>query len=386
MITRYLNKNDKNQLEDLIKEIEEYIDYSEFWIPITDISRKHFFDEKWTNFFGAFENEKLIAAFGIFFNENEYGESQAKLGITQYRCAELGRAMVHPKYRNKGLMKELGKELIECAHKKNIAYLIATAHPKNYASKKSLERLGFIKKDKIVKNGNYRRNIYIYDVKENYVQNRNQRLGTMARFEYIIKSCKNEHKFLFINTMVLILFCVFAGLCEYFSHTKIDVTILIAIIGFIGVITQMYSAKNVSSAGYDLELQNSFINNSGFNELFLYCWNKYIGGKYKNYKNIKDIEDYQTVLFGYFTFFESVYLMYKKGVIKMSLLDDLFGRRFFVVVNCKEVQELDLKKNRDYYENIFKLYKVWKQYRLAHNKTKLTTELNNNKEFTELDK
>ena len=294
--------------------------------------------------------------------------------------------MVHPKYRNKGLMKELGTELIECAYEKNIAYLIATAHPKNYASKKSLEGLGFIKKDKIVKNGNYRRNIYIYDVKENYVQNCNQRLGTMARFEYIIKSCINEHKFLLINTMVLILFCVFVGLCEYFSHTKIDVTILIAIIGFIGVITQMYSAKNVSSAGYDLELQNSFINNSGFNELFLYCWNKYIGVKYKNYKNIKDIEDYQTVLFGYFTFFESVYLMYKKGVIKMSLLDDLFGRRFFVVVNCKEVQELDLKTNRDYYENIFKLYKVWKQYRLAHNKTKLITELKSNKEFTELDK
>ena len=54
MITRYLNKNDKNQLEDLIKEIEEYIDNNEFWIPITDISRKHFFDEKWTKIFGAF--------------------------------------------------------------------------------------------------------------------------------------------------------------------------------------------------------------------------------------------------------------------------------------------------------------------------------------------
>ena len=46
---------------------------------------------------------------------------------------------------------------------------------------------------------------------------------------------------------------------------------------------------------------------------------------------------------------------------------------WYVVVNCKEVQELDLKTNRDYYENIFKLYKVWKQYRLAHNQTKLTT-------------
>ena len=173
---------------------------------------------------------------------------------------------------------------------------------------------------------------------------------------------------------------------KYIIKTEIIVPMLVAIIGYIGAMKQMKRASNVSSAGYDLELQNSFINNKGFSELFLYCWNKYIGYKYKNYENIEDIEDYQTVLFSYFTFFESVYLMYKKGVIKMSLLDDLFGRRFFVVVNCKEVQDLDLKKNRDYYENIFKLYKVWKQYRLAHNKTKLTTELNNNKEFIELDK
>ena len=90
---------------------------------------------------------------------------------------------------------------------------------------------------------------------------------------------------------------------KYIIKTEIIVPMLVAIIGYIGAMKQMKRASNVSSAGYDLELQNSFINNKGFNELFLYCWNKYIGVKYKNYEDIKDIEDYQTVLFSYFTFF-----------------------------------------------------------------------------------
>lgn len=207
----------------------------------------------------------------------------------------------------------------------------------------------------------------------------------MSSLKLIVKNIFYQHKFKILNFIVLFIFVLGLYLFEYFTNIKIDITILVAILGFAGVIMQMNSAKNVSSAGYDLEMQNSFVNNHGFNELFLYCWNKYIGVPYKNYKRIEDIDDYQTVLFSYFTFFESIYLMYRKGVVKMNLIDDLFGRRFFVVVNCKEIQDLDLKKNKGYYENIFKLYREWGTYRLAHNNRKLTVELENNEEFATLE-
>lgn len=165
---------------------------------------------------------------------------------------------------------------------------------------------------------------------------------------------------------------------KYIYNTEILVPMIVAIIGFVGVMFQMNSAKNVSSAGYDLELQNSFVNNSGFSELFLYCWNKYNGKKYKNYQSIRDIDNYETVLYSYFTFFESIYLMNKKAVIKMSLLDDLFGRRFFVVVNCKEVQDLELRVNEKYYNNIFELYKKWKKYRIKKGNKDLTIDIKRN--------
>lgn len=57
---------------------------------------------------------------------------------------------------------------------------------------------------------------------------------------------------------------------KYIIKTEIIVPRLVAIIGYIGAMKQMKRASNVSLAGYDLELQNLYINNKGFNELFLF--------------------------------------------------------------------------------------------------------------------
>ena len=90
-----LNKIDECQLKDLIKVIEETIDDKRFWLPITDISRKYYLDEKWTRFVGVFDKGKLVATFRIFFNKKEYGESQWKLELTKFKCVELGGAIVY---------------------------------------------------------------------------------------------------------------------------------------------------------------------------------------------------------------------------------------------------------------------------------------------------
>jgi hypothetical protein len=56
------------------------------------------------------------------------------------------------------------------------------------------------------------------------------------------------------------------------------------------------------------------------------------------------------------------------------MLDQLFGRRFFIVVNHKVVQK-DLGKNYKYYLNIYRLHAKWKEYRLITNKDTKVEEL-----------
>ena len=129
----------------LVNIIENNLENKEFWLPINEVSRQHFFDDEWTEFYGVFVGNDLIAAAALFYNEHEYNESLLAINRRISNVAEIGRAMVHPDYRGKNILLEINMKLIEVAQKKNIEYLIATIHPDNVASQKSfLKRLIYL--------------------------------------------------------------------------------------------------------------------------------------------------------------------------------------------------------------------------------------------------
>ena len=99
MKIKKLTLNDKEQLNILIGKIEENLEKEDYWLPINEPSREHFFDEQWTEFYGMFDGDELIAAAALFYNEHEYGESVQVIGLECDRVAEIGRAMVAPSYR-----------------------------------------------------------------------------------------------------------------------------------------------------------------------------------------------------------------------------------------------------------------------------------------------
>lgn len=164
--TRKLVIDDKYKLEELIKQIENNLENEQLWLPINIKSREHFFDDEWTYFLGMFDKNKLIAAVGLFFNENEYKESVKILQIDNCKIAEIGRAMVTPEYRHKGLMKKIMLELINYSKRQGIQYLVATVHPQNIASQKTVTSLGMKKKEYCIKQGKYERDIFLLKLDE----------------------------------------------------------------------------------------------------------------------------------------------------------------------------------------------------------------------------
>ena len=145
MNIRVLDKNDKAALEQLIFTIENALPVPEWWIPIDDIERSHFFDADWTCFLGAFNDDnELVAASALFFNEHEFAEEAEKLGLDIHstNVAEVGRCMVHPDFRGHNLMCELNKRLCSIARNRGIDTILAVAHPDNVASNSSFRRLG----------------------------------------------------------------------------------------------------------------------------------------------------------------------------------------------------------------------------------------------------
>lgn len=159
ILIRKLTLNDKPQLDNLIQKIEAALPHPDWWLPIPQEAYDHFFDETWTLFCGAFDKEKLIGACALFFNEFEFGKTASYIHLTTQKIAEIGRCMVLPDYRGHQLMYQMNEFLFGINPKK-VDCFVATAHPDNMSSIKSLEKSGFIKKATFVK-FDMKRNIYL---------------------------------------------------------------------------------------------------------------------------------------------------------------------------------------------------------------------------------
>jgi len=61
-------------------------------------------------------------------------------------------------------------------------------------------------------------------------------------------------------------------------------------------------------------------------------------------------------------------LLINRDVIAINLVDDLFYYRFYIAVNNKYVQALELIPDAKYYTNIYTLDYLWNQYRKKRNK------------------
>lgn len=160
---RILTSKDKAALEQLISTIENSLAVPEWWIPIDDTARAHFFDSDWTCFLGAFCGDTLAGASALFLNKHEFAEEAEKLGLDTYstNVAEIGRCMVHPDFRGNNIMCQLNQQLCKIARDRGIDTILAVAHPDNTASNASFRRLGAQLKLTSTVYGTYRRNIYV---------------------------------------------------------------------------------------------------------------------------------------------------------------------------------------------------------------------------------
>lgn len=162
----------------------------------------------------------------------------------------------------------------------------------------------------------------------------------------------------YLFSLVLLFLTIYLYISELGIQENIEM--LLSVLGVMLVILQIDKSTSLTEGEFILNLQQTYADNDEFVELFLKCWDDF--NNCDNETNSEEI-DIKTLV-NYLTFFESIYIMLEKGVVKIDLLDDLFGRRFFIVVNNKKVQDLELIKNYKYYKNIYSLHSIWKKYRM----------------------
>lgn len=132
-------------------------------------------------------------------------------------------------------------------------------------------------------------------------------------------------------------------------------TTFTAIFGVFAIAFQSGRSKELDEAKFIFDLNQQYINNT-------------------NYQKMLDVLEgnlcetvpagIDNIIAQHLDFFESIYILLHKGLIRISIIDDLFCFRFFSVVNNKYVQDKVLTPHKEYYRNIVMLHKIWIKYRL----------------------
>ncbi|MCD8166042.1 MAG: GNAT family N-acetyltransferase [Bacteroides sp.] len=114
--------------------------------------------------YGVICNGVLAAVSGLFFDISDLAGEGELQHNEPAETAEIGACMTLPEFRSKGYMLALNRKLTEIARQRGITRLVATAHPENSASNRSLEKLGMKRIKEFYRYGRYLRNLFVMDI------------------------------------------------------------------------------------------------------------------------------------------------------------------------------------------------------------------------------
>lgn len=161
---RRLLPSDRPLHEQMSQVIVANLPRQDFLIPMTPEEYEDTFVEGSTDIvYGLFDQDELIATSSLLHDVRAYASQPEVADILTHRCAEIGECMVLPSHRGQGLMLQLNQLLKKDAQRLGIEYMLATAHPENVASNKSLQKLGFQLVKTFDRHG-YLRNLYVMKV------------------------------------------------------------------------------------------------------------------------------------------------------------------------------------------------------------------------------
>jgi len=137
IVYRELSKEDKDQYRCLLTEVTQTLQRKDFFIPPPGFA-DNLFVEGYARSIGAFDNDKLIGIATLLLEQNQ--KYKEKLDASDKKVCELGNYLVAEQYRGQGIIQVLQSKLLEIAKQLNFDIVMATVHPDNISSLKTLQK------------------------------------------------------------------------------------------------------------------------------------------------------------------------------------------------------------------------------------------------------
>ena len=151
---------------------------------------------------------------------------------------------------------------------------------------------------------------------------------------------------------------------------RINDSMIAAAIAGASLIYEVRKSKKLNEAEFLIHLNSLFITNSDYKKIYDLLSN-YNFDIEPNFDSNPDLESKEKLekeisncdISNYLTLFETFYILLKRKVIDIKLLDDLFAYRFFLAVHNPYIQRKKLAISPKNFKNIYRLEYMWLQYR-----------------------
>lgn len=174
-----------------------------------------------------------------------------------------------------------------------------------------------------------------------------------------------KNKSLTILSVFLLIFGLFSTLFlddVWGSRVSELITLSTAIIGAVALFFQFKRDKEINQANFVVQFWNSFSSNENLQKIMLKCDHMRLTGE-----NTFKKEDYFYIV-SYAQWLETLSSLINRNLFKFQVIDDMYNYLFFVFVNNKYVQEVELAPAQEFYKGIYKAYNNWVKYLKKNNR------------------
>ncbi|MBQ2711662.1 MAG: hypothetical protein IJV78_01175 [Clostridia bacterium] len=182
----------------------------------------------------------------------------------------------------------------------------------------------------------------------------------------------------FIVLISVALLIVLADLAKKFLNMdgKDIIEVVISLLEAVGLVISLFVAvrqlgdsKEIARAQFVMELNESFVENEQYVALYNAlqdCLDHNCDMQAQCEQSDKCLLPFtKGAVSNYLTFFETIYLLKRDGVLSFAIIDNLFGYRFFLAAHSRFVQETKLVAQPENFVNIYKLEAQWLEYRIS---------------------
>ena len=171
---------------------------------------------------------------------------------------------------------------------------------------------------------------------------------------------KNRTLLIFLLMIIMLAVYVAGSFVWDYERLSTVVATAVAAMGIFGVWFQLRKEATIKEAEFLMNFNFTFITTEKFVSI-----EHQLEKAYKTGKPLELAEEKRQDLIDYLVYLESLAPLVMNKMVRLSVIDDLFGYRYFIAVNNKDVQALELCTEEDapFYRGCYKLYPVWKKYR-----------------------